>query len=346
MKKMIVVSKYIGLTVAGLFLLCNIPAAQAASGWCQTTTGTQKYVFNFNKTFTDPSQNQANSTIENAYSWSLGDNYTVQCDCTTRPTTYFKTDIPSALQFEHQANGLNYYKLNEYLAIATRIYIYKNGQMATPFTDMSNATDNGTVGCDSPSTNAVSGSDGQLSLYFIRPFVGEVTIPLTTVANLYASTVSGSYSNIPIASVAMQGSVTVPQNCTINAGQAINIDFGDIKTTDISTKGTSSVTEKQISTTLKCSNISDGVKVTLSFKGTNDSNDNTALATSNNDIGIQVKNSNHAIVTPNQDELPVEMDYSAQQGTTTMYLSPINTTGSVPATGGFTAIATLNAEIQ
>jgi type 1 fimbria pilin len=197
-------------------------------------------------------------------------------------------------------------------------------------------------------TNWISGANGFVSLYFTRPFVGQVVIPNTKILDLYGTKVTGSYGGEPMSSVYMSGSVTVPQSCEINAGQVINVKFGNIMSNDIKDPGeiAKGFTPKVVDMTLACNNISNGVVVSLSFSGEPSGGDPTALKTDNNDIGVRVRDANNNIVPPVNGNLPVTFDYSSQTGTSSMSLAPMNVTGNAPAIGQFNAVATINAEIN
>lgn len=320
--------------------------AQAAA--CTPIGGTKIYNFAMNYNLTQPSQNTTGTVISNAYSWSLGNQYQVSCSCSGSYTgAYITTEVPTSGGQVYTDGTLHYYAISDYLGVASSVYI-GGGLMAytaTPFTSVFNKyTISNTCAGGSYST----GSQGAVSLYFRRPFVGVQTIPSTKVVDVFAATDSATHSTTPVATVYMSGSVTVPQNCVINGGGVITIPFGDIMAGDITTKGAmaKNFTPKNQQFTVACSNISDGVKVSLSFQGTPDSNDSTALATTNKDVAVKIENSAGAVIPPVSGSLPLNMNYAAQVGTSEINLYPINTTGNMPATGSFTATATISADIQ
>ncbi|HHQ6537367.1 TPA: fimbrial protein [Serratia fonticola] len=338
--------RLVKLTLGGLLCLFSV-SSFAATGWCTSTGGTKTYNFPFTKTFTSPSDNAAGMSFNRTYQWNLGGAYGVNCDCTGSAVTYYKTVIPSTLTASRTYNGLSFYSLNQYFEVATELYI-GGAQMdyfATPFDNISNDYSGACTGL----SNWTSGSMGYVSLYFTRPFVGQVVIPSTKILDLFGSKTDGSYGGTPMTSIYMSGSVTVPQSCNINAGQVvIDVEFGNIMSNDIKTSGAiaTGFTPKVVNMTLACNNISNGVVVSLSFSGTPSGGDPTALKTDNNDIGIRVRDANNNIVPPVNGSLPVTFDYSSQTGTSSMSLAPMNVTGNTPSVGQFNAVATINAEIN
>lgn len=146
----------------------------------------------------------------------------------------------------------------------------------------------------------------------------------------------------------MSGSVTVPQSCEINTGKAINIDFEDIAANHFKTAGQmpKDFVPHVVNMTVACTNISAGVKIALSFEGMADTNDSTALATTNRDIAVRIENITGVKIPVISGLLPVNFNYPSQTGDTTMKIYPINTTGNLPSGGGFTATATIQAEIE
>ncbi|ERK13294.1 LpfD protein precursor [Serratia fonticola AU-P3(3)] len=337
--------RLVKLTLGGLLCLSSV-SSFAATGWCTTVGGTKMYNFPFVKQYDNPADNKAGMYFHQTYHWNLAANYAANCDCTTPAITYYRTVVPSDLTATRDFDGLHFYSLNKYLEVATELFVGGNrGEyFATPFKEEGNNF----VSACSGVTNWISGANGYVSLYFTRPFVGQVVIPNTKILDLYGSKVSGSYGGVPMSSVYMSGSVTVPQSCEINAGQVINVKFGNIMSNDIKDPGeiAKGFTPKVVDMTLACNNISNGVVVSLSFSGEPSGGDPTALKTDNNDIGVRVRDANGNIVPPVNGNLPVTFDYSSQTGTSSMSLAPMNVTGNPPTIGQFNAVATINAEIN
>lgn len=317
-----------------------------AQAKCSADKGAQIITFDFNKNITDPSQNEQGTELLRTFQWNLPLSY--QGTCIDAGELYYKATVPG-LSEGIKIGNLNYYHFNQYLQVATEIWISgnRNAMVPTPFIDTSNYR-------EYPRGAGVAfgtGGRGTVSLYFTRAFVGEVSLPRTLVAELFATTAAAGATKQygpAIARVYMEGKVIVPQSCSINAGQVINVDFGRIAGRSFSQKGSSPTeyTPRNVNINLACKNISEGVQVSLSFSGQAAEGDATALASSNKDIGIRVLNASGQTVVPNQSELPVLMNYASQSGSTSMTVAPINLTGSVPDPGPFNAVATVNVEIQ
>ncbi|SVK52679.1 putative fimbrial protein StiH [Acinetobacter baumannii] len=146
----------------------------------------------------------------------------------------------------------------------------------------------------------------------------------------------------------MSGTVTVPQSCEISP-QTVTVDFGDILTTNFQTKGAMPprFTPEERTLTLACRNISDGVKVSLSFRGEADGSMPEALKTSNSNIGVMIKDMQGNVIRPQSGRLPIDnFQYPNQSGSSRISVYPINTTGQAPSVGQFNATATIQAEIQ
>jgi type 1 fimbria pilin len=318
--------------------------AQAAS--CQPTDGTKTYNFGMDYLLSDPAQNTAGMVKPDAFTWNLSGNYNVTCSCTGSYTGAYATAKVPDTGMVYSDGTLNYYAINDYLAVASKVYIagQVNDFIATPFDGRSNL--NTATSCDK--YPYATGSRGSVSLYFRRPFVGVQNIPLTKIVDVYIATDATTQSPTPVSTVWMSGTVTVPQSCVINGGGVITVPFGDIMSGDISTKGemAKNFTPKNVAFNVACTNISDGVQVSLSFQGTPDGNDPTALATTNSDVAVRLQDAAGKTVAPVSGFLPLNMDYTSQVGTSEINLYPFNTTGNMPDTGNFTATATIRAEIQ
>ncbi|TQI81986.1 type 1 fimbria pilin [Serratia fonticola] len=335
--------------------LCLTQQAQAATGICRALNGTQQYSFPFNQVFTDPAVNVTGKIIENAAgnNWSGGPTYPVTCDCPSPPfmsESYISASSP-LMPGTTPINGMQSYILNDYLAVAAEVWVAgaNPAYVAVPFQNRSNGL-TGNTGQECAKWNYGSGSQGKITLYFRRPFVGTQVIPSTTLVNVFISSINGVSSPTPAATVSMSGTVTVPQSCDINP-QAITINFGDIMSTAFQKAGQKPDNFNKVNQklTLACRNISDGVKIDLSFQGTPDGNDNTALKTTNDDIAVKIEDASGNVISPNNGRLPVNMNYTGQvdsSGVTEMNLYPINTTGKMPAVGVFNSTATVRVEIQ
>ncbi|MCY1697940.1 fimbrial protein [Lelliottia sp. SL45] len=329
-------------------LFCG-SASAAGSGHCtpSTTGGPKEFSFSYNRTITSPADNKTGETPV-VYDWDLGDYYTAQCDTDQLGWSfYFKADAGGA----PVGHASQWYILDNNIEYQTVIMVYDgagntDNYYTVPFTDVPNNVHHGILmGQD---TNFYTGSKGNVKLYIRRPFVGKHIIPPTYLAGVYATTTKGSYASRSVASVTMSGTVTVPQTCIINEGDIINIDFGNIAQNVFNTKGQppTGFSKKRIDFSIKCSNIANGVDVSLEFNGTPDTTDSTAVKTDNKDIAIRLDDTSNNPISPKGGEIPVNFNYNNQTGTSAMQLYPINSTGNVPKTGIFNSQVTVTVDIQ
>lgn len=338
--------------VSGVLLAAMLSAhqAQAAPGQCIPIGGTHPFSFAFSPVLTDPAQNITGLVIPNAAgnNWNLSNTYDVQCECSYRTASYVsaQSSLPGG---GIKLGELTYYALNEYLAVASEVYIGGKLQkyIPTPFSNVSNLKSEMQPGESCARAPYSSGARGRIHLYFRKPFVGQTIIPSTKLVETYVSVVNGVRSSTPVSVVTMSGIVTVPQSCEISP-QTVVVDFGDILSTDFQTKGRKppGLIPHQKDLTLACRNISAGVRVSLSFRGEANGNMPTALKTSNSSIGVMIEDQLGNAILPHSGRLPVDFNYDGQSGSTRISVYPINTTGQVPEVGTFNATATIQAEIQ
>ncbi|SFN24433.1 Pilin (type 1 fimbria component protein) [Izhakiella capsodis] len=332
-----------------LALAAGMVSAQGQAAVCAPIGGTKNYNFELNYTLTNPSENTTGRVIKRASAsdWNLGGVYNVTCFCQdTYQKGFVTAKVPDTEQV-YKDGPLNFYSVNEFLAVASEVFIAGNldSYVATPFFSVSNRN-NGSSRCETAPYG--TGASGFISLYFKRPFVGKQTIPLTKVVDVYIASDEETQSPTPVSTVWMSGTVVVPQSCEINGGGVITVPFGDIMSGDIATKGemAKNFTPKNVNLNVACTNISEGVKLSLSFQGTPDINDPTLLSSTNTDIGVRIQDTAGATIAPQSGRLPLMMDYASQSAVSGIKLFPVNTTGHVPETGDFTATATIRAEIE
>lgn len=330
------------LTLAG-----GMYNASVLAGECAATTGTKTYNFVMDYLLEDPTQNTTGKVLDKAFNWNLSGDYNVTCSCASTYTAGYVTAKVPDTGIAYSDGHLNYYNINEYLAAASEVWIRGEVKqfVATPFTSVSNGIRTNSTCNRYPYS---TGSKGWISLYFKRPFVGVQTFPPTKVVDVFIASDPNTQSTIPVSTVWMSGTVKVPQSCEINGGGIIRVPFGDIMAGDIATKGemAKNFTPKRVDFNVACTNISDGVKVSLSFQGTPDKNDPTALSTTNADVGVRIQDTNGATIAPLYGLLPLTMNYVTQMGTSAINLFPFNTSGKDPEPGDFTATATVRAEIE
>lgn len=325
--------------------------AAADSSWlpgeCRANDGTKIFSFSFIKTITDVKDNSVDQVFPGIYQWTVaGGSYSGECYCPTPIApgpAYFKAE--SSLPLYTQQGTKNFYKINDELAAAIRIEIKGQGQVDVPF-EINNIGDSADKCNDHLSYS--SGAVGSLDLMIIKPFIGIIPIQQTVLANLYSSLIPKIYGPIPISQVQINGHVTVNQSCEINAGNSIQVDFGDMYNGNFKGKGTKpeGVNSKTIQLGYKCNLVSKGMDVNMRFTGQSDSNYPNAFSTNNPDIGVIIQDGSGNPIQPNTGTIPMTVDYDTQTGSVDITTYPVSTTGNIPVVGQFTSRATVVVDFQ
>ena len=321
-------------------------------------------VFNYvwNAHIAEPSENASGKTPIKDSMQSVGAGYAGACvpreACGAINQTYFTAKASG--EYVDKIDGLEYYKVNDNLAVGVKISVLYGGGTSSstnfigvPFNNVSNA-----YYAAKPSYQYYSGSKVSLSLYIIKPFLGESIIPSRLVASLYASTAS-DYGSIPIAEVYLSGRITVDQTCNFNAGTVLPvINFGNME----STTGWKEVgkgpdnKERTVNLDIVCDNLPDKVHFKNTLQGEPASDNARFLKTGNPDIGIRYIAADGREVPP----LPapgtafpataIPFTYLngtlRSTGSTSIKVAPVSTTGKEPQKGSYTATATIGVQLE
>ncbi len=356
-KKLIKIAGLLG----GAALFSGQAIAAADWGPCSPTNGTQLFSAVMNETVTNVEKNATGEIFPDFFTWNMSAQYPGVCECPPGDETesvYYKTVSPLAIG--HISGGRTFYVVNNNIQIASEIYI--GGKFddyeKVPFENTSNLRPGRTL-CDvnntDPAMGFSTGGKGKLTLYINRPFVGEMIIPQTNIVSVYGSRKENVYGTIPISEVSISGTVIVPQGCELSGGSTLEIPFGDFKASDFKDRkgqtpqGSSKYTKEL---QFKCTNISDGVKISLRIEGTPNANDSNAIDMGNPDIGVVIEGKTGNILVPNDassnQALVVSplVDDIHRVATTTITAYPISTTGKVPAAGDYEGIATMRIDVE
>ncbi|HDR2623695.1 TPA: fimbrial protein [Enterobacter chuandaensis] len=313
----------------------------ASNGFCKTTGGPKQYIFDMGaKTITDPSQDTAGTLFKDIYTWAASGNFTAVCNCVGTYTPNYKAT--SSLPLGHTDGSEQYYKLGNSLEVSTKIYLISTesgtNYFPVPFQIRSKVT--------SPECNGhsfASGSDGKVSVYFARPFIGTEVINSTKIASLYISS-GNMFGSEPVADIVMSGTFIVPQTCAINNDKPIIVDLGSVMANDFKSIGAKPehYNPKTFSFNVKCNNMSAFASLKINITATPAKDLNSAIATTNESIGVILADSNGTPVSINNPDigLPFILDesYSAN-----LLLSawPVLSSGTSPVAGNYTGIAEL-----
>ena len=320
--------------------------AHAYTNWCYPQNNMPySPVYNFgNKIITNPDEDSPGKEYVNAYTWNLDGSIYASCDCNSRDAweTYYFTE--THLPQNYTGGGRTYYQVNDYVQVSTAIWIGGGvGQyIQTPFPS-------GGVSNKAPMADNCyltndwhSGSKGQLSLRISKSFIGTSIISNVQVVSVFATAQSGSYGHgpIPISNIYLSGQITVPQTCTINAGQIVTVDFGDIWSGKFKNKGQKpdGVNAKTVTFPVTCNGgVESTANLTVRFQSTPDANYPDAISSDNPDVGVVITDTNGRTVEPNTGLIPFSLENS--QATVSFKAYPVSTTGKAPTEGKFTSLA-------
>lgn len=194
----------------------------------------------------------------------------------------------------------------------------------------------------------VKDSNLTLKVRIARPFIGSVTIPQTPMFNVYVTTTPDDPLSNIVYTISYGGVITVPQNCVINAGQTLTVDFGKIYNNSFNTAGQkpSGFVEKTISVPVNCNGAgASPASFTLRLQGNTNSNQTNAIATDMTGIGVVLTDQNNRILNPNDmsSVVPFVTDPSGN-ASVTLKTYPVSTNGIPPDPGVFTALAFLRVD--
>jgi type 1 fimbria pilin len=327
----------------------------APDTYCVADGGTHHSVLAFRNIDLSVQQNEVGQLFDTHV--NNGDEYSGYCHCTKDYNTVYFTAIANPQLPESGIRyDLNYYQVNEYLDAGITIAILGRGYLSVPFNNEPNDREYNPYPCENGIASQVvysSGSDAVLYFYIRKPFIGQVIIPPTLLASLYAKTrQSGQNGPTPLSDVYIVGSITAPQECEVNSGQIISFDLGQIPASDFSkTPGTIIADKKkELKVAIKCTGMAEGQNVGLSLHGTQSGAYPTMLQTTNDDVGVKIYDEFNNEVDVNGGEVQTDMKRRRQSGVEngsfTFYAAPASATGARPSPGTFDAVATLTLELM
>ncbi|HCM9500253.1 TPA: fimbrial protein [Enterobacter asburiae] len=177
-----------------------------------------------------------------------------------------------------------------------------------------------------------------------RAFSGPRNVNFPNIFSIYLGDTRTPESTLQ--NISITGTITVPESCTINAGQVIQVDFGNVGAGQFETAGQKPSGYTPVTTTapVTCNDAAAVRNVKVSLAATAAPGMSSAIRTSNPDVGIVVQDINDRTVRPNVDTLPLRLTSTGggrNEGTVTMKAFPVSTTGKKPSIGNFTATAAI-----
>lgn len=233
-----------------------------------------------------------------------------------------------------------YYALSDDVDVRIGINVFGTGdERFPPFSDLELSF--ATAGPDgngiTPLSAAVVGNNGKVYFKLRRTLIGGAFyVPGgVELARLYRYVYKGSQPNIPIYRlITAQTIIPVPAECRINEGKAIDVNFGLIESSVLTTSAQSSPYKESRQLQYKCnSTLSQNIKINLVAEPASFGN---AIKTTNPDIGV-VMLYNNIPVNPYQ-SFQTRLDNG--MGSDNVSFAVIGN-GRKPATGAFTGSAVL-----
>ncbi len=150
--------------------------------------------------------------------------------------------------------------------------------------------------------------------------------------------------------------ITVPQSCTVNSGQIVNVELEGASGSAFVKGGAgnspSGFNEKTVTVPIQCLNGGAGT-VQMSLKGTNAKNYSSSLATSNTEVGVKVMDrtpgsgNNGKPIIPNNASSYSEIKLGNDgNGSAMLGISPVWLGGAEPAKGNYTAQSYLQLDYE
>ncbi|MDL4618948.1 fimbrial protein [Citrobacter amalonaticus] len=212
-----------------------------------------------------------------------------------------------------------------------------------------------------PPTRQFTWNAMSAQFYIKSPISGEEIIPPTEVIKysvcvfIINGCTSTTFDNAQLVSIiTLSGSLSAPLSCTINAGSTIDVDFGNISSTDFTHQGTppDGFALKDVDITFHCDNASastsDKIKLTLTAdQGVSDVGSGfIAKMVGRDDIGVRMYDtSQNNVPLDGSVDFPVVLDDSGN-GHIQMTAAPVATTSNKPAAGKFEGNVTVKMDIR
>ncbi|MBF4185550.1 fimbrial protein [Serratia ureilytica] len=150
-----------------------------------------------------------------------------------------------------------------------------------------------------------------------------------------------------IANVYLNYNITVPENCVLNAGEVITVDFGTIPSTAFNSPGKRADRVNPVTRqlTMQCTNIEPFRNMSVRVQANSVSGN--AIVSNNKDVGFVLGDSNRRELTPNQPTSTIPFTLS---GTNTasvpVTIWPVSITGKTPEEGRVNAIGFLRVDFD
>ncbi|HHA2288284.1 TPA: fimbrial protein [Enterobacter asburiae] len=256
----------------------------------------------------------------------------------------------SSLPVSTVDGGWVYHRVDDYFSIALALITCKDSGAVTVFIPgyaglwCTPSGPKAPYNLDLKKWNLQENSEWIVRIRVDRPFSGPRQVNSPRLVKRYIGEYERAESIIQY--LGLSGTITVPETCTINAGQIIQVNLGDVGAGRFGGKGQKpdGYTPVTTSAPVTCNDAAAQRNVRVSLAATPSPDLNTAIRTSNPDVGVVVTDLNDRVVQPNVGTLPLRLQSNgagSNDGTVTMKAYPVSTTGRPPAQGNFSATAAI-----
>lgn len=335
----------------GIAFICLLSSFNAIADFYVTTVSGEPQVF-YGDFINSDIENVAGAEVSKK--WSLGGNYQGAIHC-ERETMYQHSFLYRA-NTTLPASDLNqgFLKLNDYLDVKFEIFVQNGnsnaGRLVTvPFNDVNNNIFMDK--CIPPQTTVgipiKTGSEGKITVKLRKQVINGAAVSANHSIDLFArlSNMPGffpEYGPVPIARVVFSaGEIVVPDTCTINNGNTVVVDFGDVGVENLDGKNH----QEALKISYECSggSFDSGlVNIKMGINAVPASFNSDYLKTSIEGLGIQISDQKGGKIIPNQF---YSMNQSSR-GEWNLMVAPVSKSGGISDSGFFDASATVIAEFE
>ncbi|WP_159872597.1 MULTISPECIES: fimbrial protein [unclassified Raoultella] len=349
--------KYIAIVLSVISIL-SLKSVYADDGFCSLASGPSTASYDFsNMSVTDPEKNIPGTALSTGNLNSGVQNAKMTCTCSGGPYRNIWLWGDTTLSNPQTVDDYIYYDIpgNKEMQVATKIFT-RTGYSSVPFGPKKNYSDTDQYNCNTTMDLSLGGNNTggviQVSVRLKKSIVGQSTINNVLVASTYwnmGDTGGTSHGPVATTNIYLNGTVTVPQNCVINAGTQVVVDLGALYATDFKVAGQKpdNYTSKQINIPIKCNDMSATANLTMRIEGSPSTNIPNAIQSDNKDVGVVVTNEDNVPLIPNNSSsiVPFKLDESYRSNVT-LYAYPVGTTGNIPKEGVFTTLAYLRVDFS
>ncbi len=325
---------------AASFFFINTSAQ--ASGKVKTVAGVYDFILNFD---TQDATNAIGTEIDKT--WQVGaiptGQWFIRCTSLDKPGSQGIPNLYSAgfiTPLVHTTG--NWYRLDDHWDVSVKVYIAGKVMkyIPVPFDAVSNQSQNTYTQCRSLGDNYVrtstlgTGKQGIFSLKLKKKIVNGysfISSPIIYVAGATAASdidIKDPFARVIIDSFA----INLPEKCEINAGQSIDIDFGNVATTKLD--GNHYRENKTLTVSCSGGEFDSGLDaVSAKFMGTASPFSSDYFSSTHNGIGIVLKDEAGNAIKPQAEK---KINIVSGKGSLPVSFAPVAQSRSIDA-GEFTA---------